>query len=132
MRYKTLLDYDRRDKLLDEVKEYLVEGLWLIDLDPRAEQILLGPYDSVAEAHDARDYIWHYGDKYGRYLWHITHKNCQQIRNTLATIDGPMARSRPHVELEIDTLPLEVIGARFVSGSNSIRFPKPKTRKKTK
>jgi len=131
MRYKTLLDYDRRDKLLDEAKQYLTEGLWLVDLDPRAEQILLGPFDSVSDAHDARDYIWHYGDKFGRYIWHITHKNCQQIRNTLAIMDGPMAPNRPHVELDIDTLPLEVTGVRLISGKNSVKFPKPRTRKTT-
>jgi len=131
MRYKTLLDYDQSDKLLDEIKDHLIEGLWLIDLDPRADQVLIGPYDSVAEAHDARDYIWHYGDKYGRYLWHMTHKNCQRINNLLGTIDDPATLSRPYIELEIDTIPLEIIGVRFIYGSHSIKFPKPTSRKKT-
>lgn len=122
MKYKTLLDYGRRDKLLNEIKENLSDGLWLLDLDPRTELMLLGPFDSVSEAHDNRDYIWNYGDQFGRYLWYVSPKTCESIHKLLRNVDMAEDASKPNIELEIDTIPLDVIAIRFV-GTASIRLP---------
>lgn len=84
MRYKTLLSYAQRDKLLKEMKQYLDEGIWAIDMDPRAEQLLLGPYPTIAKAHESRDYLWNYGEQYGRYLWVLTSTGAKALLSTLA------------------------------------------------
>ena len=93
---------------------FLEDGLWLIDLDPRAEEVLIGPFDSVAAAHDARDYIWHYGEQYGRYIWCINSKNCDQLQKMLFGLDLSNEETLPNIEIEIDTLPLEIVGMRFM------------------
>jgi len=100
MQYKTLLEYETVEKLKTELQR-LTPGLWLLDLDRECEQVLLGPYDTIAEAHDHRDYIWHYGDRFGRYLWLVSQTTAQLVRGN--------AKDLQHIELGIDTLPLEVI-----------------------
>lgn len=104
MQYKTLVDYGILDKLRSEIND-LEPGLWLLDLDPRADTLLLGPFDSISEAHDKRDYIWNYGDRYGRYLWLVSQAACATIKRYQHDIQ--------HVELAIDTLPLEVTGMKL-------------------
>lgn len=130
MKYKTLLDYKRRDKLIEEMKKSLTNGIWLLDLDPRAEIMVLGPFESISEAHDNRDYIWNYGDQFGRYLWYVSPKTCESIYKLLKNVDMSEEATKPNIELEIDTLPLEVIAIRFV-GTASIRLPANR-RQKTK
>ena len=110
MRYKTLLSYAQRDKLLKEMETHLDEGIWSIDLDPKAEQIFLGPYATISEAHEARDYLWNYGDQYGRYLWVLTSKGVKALAASIITAGLPA----PIIELEIDTTPLEVVGFRLL------------------
>lgn len=119
MRYKTTLDFKRRNKLLKDIKELLYDGIWLIDLDRRAPNILLGSYDSIAEAHDKRDYIWHYGDMFGRYLWCVNSRNCAEIKKLLHAVDFSDEATIPNIELEIDTLPMEVIGVRFMNKTST-------------
>jgi len=99
MQYKTLLEYETVEKLRTELQK-LTPGLWMLDLDRECTQVLLGPYDTIAEAHDNRDYIWHYGDRFGRYLWLVSQPAAQIIRSN--------ANKLQHIELGIDTLPLEV------------------------
>jgi hypothetical protein len=122
MKYKTILDYSRRDKLLQEIRERLEDGIWLLDLDPRAEMMLLGPFESVSEAHDNRDYIWHYGDQFGRYLWYVSRKTNESIHRLIKNIDMTEESTKPNIELEIDTLPLEVVAIKL-TGTASIRIP---------
>jgi hypothetical protein len=122
MKYKTVLDYARRDKLLAEMKDGLSNGIWLLDLDPRAEVMIVGPFDSISEAHDNRDFIWNYGDQFGRYLWYVSPKSCESIYKLIKNIDMTEEAAKPNLELEIDTLPLEVIAIRFI-GTASIRVP---------
>jgi hypothetical protein len=130
MKYKTLLDYARRDRLLQQIKAELTDGIWLLDLDPRAKCILVGPFESISEAHDNRDYIWNYGEQFGRYLWYVSSKTNEAIYKLLKNVDMSEEATKPNIELEIDTLPLEVIAIRFV-GTASIRLPSNK-RQKTK
>jgi len=99
MQYKTLLEYEIVEKLKTELTR-LTPGLWMLDLDRECTQVLLGPYDTIAEAHDNRDYIWHYGDRFGRYLWLVSHTTAQIVRGS--------ADKLQHIELGIDTLPFEV------------------------
>lgn len=115
MRYKTLLTYAQRDKLLKEMKQCLDEGIWAIDMDPRAEQLLLGPYPTIAKAHESRDYLWNYGEQYGRYLWVLTSTGAKAL---LATLANPDFNPPPIIELEIDTIPLEVVGFRLLGDKN--------------
>lgn len=114
MRYKTTLDFERRNKLLKDMKELLYDGIWLIDLNPAEPDILLGCYDSIAEAHEDRDYLWNYGDLYGRYLWCVNSRNFAEIKKLLHLIDFSDEATIPNIELEIDTLPMEVISIRFI------------------
>lgn len=104
MQYKTLLEYETVDRLRDELAR-LQPGVWLMDLDPKCDKILLGPFDTVAEAHDNRDFIWHYGDRFGRYLWLVLPSTMDKLRGRLHSIQ--------HIELGVDTLPLEVVGMRI-------------------
>lgn len=122
MRYKTLLDYKRRDTLLNELQNNLTNGLWLLDLDPRAESMLLGTFESIAEAHENRDYIWNYGDQFGRYLWYVSPKTSESVYKLIKNVDMGEEGTKPNIELEIDTLPLEVIAIKFI-GKVSIRLP---------
>jgi len=101
MKYKTLLEYEIVNKLKEELPK-IYQGMWLLDLDKRAEKHLLGPFDTVAEAHDNRDYIWSYGDRYGRYLWLINKAAADVLKHNADKVQ--------HIEAAIDTLPLEVIG----------------------
>lgn len=123
MRYKTTLDYTHRDKLLQDMREYLTEGIWLVDLDPRAESVLQGPFDSVADAHDNRDFIWHYGDKFGRYIWYVNTVNAASLLKLLMK-NANNSDFSPMVELDIDTLPLEIVGLKIMSEGKSYRIPK--------
>lgn len=120
MQYRTMLEYETIDKLKPDLKS-LHPGLWMLDLDPKCEKVLLGPFNTVAEAHDNRDYIWHYGDRFGRYLWLVG----SAAADTLAT----RCDSIQHIEVAIDTLPLEVIGMRIKveNVDEWIRAPKRKT-----
>jgi len=129
MKYKTLLDYKRRDKLIEEMKKDFTNGIWLLDLDPKAEFMAVGPFESISEAHDNRDYIWHYGEQYGRYLLYVSPKTHDSIYRLLRNINLNEEATKPNIELEIDTLPLEVVAIRFV-GTASIRLPARKTSKK--
>lgn len=104
MQYTTLLE-DRTVERLKQELPRIYPGLWMLDLDPKCEKMLLGPYDTVAEAHDKRDYIWHYGDRYGRYLWLLNTKSAEQIKSKIHIVN--------FVELTIDTMPLEVVGFRM-------------------
>jgi hypothetical protein len=122
MKYKTLLDYSRRDKLLGEINERLEDGIWLLDLDPRAQIMLVGPFESISEAHDNRDYIWHYGDQFGRYLWYVSRKTNESIHKLIKNVDMGEESTKPNIELEIDTLPLEVVAIKLI-GTASIRLP---------
>jgi hypothetical protein len=99
MQYRTLLDYGMVEKMQEEMSS-LSPGVWLVDLDPDCDKVLLGPFDTVAEAHDNRDYIWHYGDRYGRYLWVVTPTVLDKLRGRTHLLQ--------HIEVGIDTLPLEV------------------------
>lgn len=129
MRYKTILDYGRRDRLLDEILQDLHDGLWMLDLDPKAESVLVGPFKTIAEAHDSRDYIWHYGDQFGRYLWYVSPGNCRLLMKELTIIKNMDDEERPNIELEIDTLPLEIVSFRII---NKLNLKSPKTPKKGK
>jgi hypothetical protein len=100
MRYKTLLEYEAVSKLKTELKK-LTPGLWMLDLDRECQQVLLGPYDTIAEAHNNRDYIWHYGARFGRYLWLVNQSTSQIVRQGADNLE--------YIEIGIDTLPLEVI-----------------------
>lgn len=122
MKYKTLLDYKRRDRLLEDIKISFYPAIWLIDLDPKADSIIVGPFESFSEAHDCRDYIWHYGDQFGRYVWYVSPKTYDSIVKLLKNTKMDEEGSKPNIELEIDTGPLEVVAIRFV-GTASIRLP---------
>jgi hypothetical protein len=123
MRYKSTLNYDQRDKFLQEIQDSLTEGIWLVDLDPRADVMLLGPYESIADAHDDRDFIWHYGDKFGRYLWYVNVVNAATIKKLIAKYTND-SDNKPMVELNIDTLPFEITGIRLIGDGKSYRIPK--------
>lgn len=116
MKYKTLLEYEVVSKLRDELK-HIHQGMWLLDLDKRAETHLLGPFETVAEAHDNRDYIWSYGDRYGRYLWLVSPNAANLLNSNADKIQ--------HIEVAIDTLPLEVVGFKLKVENESqwIRTP---------
>ena len=128
MKYKTLLDYKRRDKLLEEIKTTFMPAMWLMDLDPRADNMIVGPFESISEAHDSRDYIWHYGEQYGRYLWYVSPKTYDSIVKLLSNVDMSEERSKPNIELEIDTGPLEIVAIRLI-GTASIRLPSNRKQK---
>jgi hypothetical protein len=104
MQYKTLLDYSIIDTLKDEF-EVLHTGLWMLDLNPKASRALLGPYDSIASAHDNRDYLWNYGDRYGRYLWLVSPRTSHLILTHRLDIQ--------HIEASLDTLPMEVVSMKI-------------------
>lgn len=104
MQYKTLLDYGTVDRIKSEMPQ-LEPGIWLVDLDPNCDKVLIGPFDSIAQAHDNRDFIWHYGDRFGRYLWVVMPQSLDKIRGRIDFIQ--------HIELGIDTLPLEVTGMKL-------------------
>jgi hypothetical protein len=91
--------------------------MWLLDLDKRAETHLLGPFETVAKAHDNRDYIWSYGDRYGRYLWLVSQNAANLLNSSADRIQ--------HIEVAIDTLPLEVVGFKLKVENESqwIRTP---------
>lgn len=122
MQYRTLLEYETVDKLKSEVK-VLHPGLWMLDLNPECDQVLLGPFSTISEAHDQRDYIWHYGDRFGRYLWLVSPSASELMKIN--------ADKLQHIELSIDTIPLEVIGVKMkVEGNNDwIRAPRRKMKK---
>lgn len=117
MQYKTLLDYATVEDFKKLIPK-LEPGLWLIDLDPNANDLILGPYDSIAEAHDSRDFIWHYGDRFGRYMWLLNRHSYEILKAHGAGIQ--------HIEVAIDTLPLEIVGMKIkVEGINEwIRVPR--------
>ena len=119
MQYKTLLTDTAAIRLSNEFK-LVTPGLWMVDLDPRCDNILLGPFDTIAEAHDKREYLWNYGDRYGRYLWLVNKAACN-ILNTYAD-------KVQYIELGIDTTPLEVISVKLkTTGINEwIRAPRKK------
>jgi hypothetical protein len=122
MQYTTLLE----DKTVERLKQELPRvypGLWMLDLDPNCDRMILGPYDTVAAAHESRDYIWHYGDRYGRYLWLLSTKSAEMIKGNIRDAD--------FLELSIDTMPLEVVGFRMkLNGvSDWIRPPTRKIKK---
>ena len=104
MQYKTLLDYSIIDTLREEF-EVLHTGLWMLDLNPKASRALLGPYDSIASAHDNRDYLWNYGDRYGRYLWLVSPRTSHLILTHRLDIQ--------HIEASLDTLPMEVVSMKI-------------------
>jgi hypothetical protein len=107
MRYKNLLDEDKKRKLIDEITEKLEEGLWLIDLDPEADVTLIGPFETIADAHDSRDHLWAYGVKYGRYLWLVRKRKAEEIKAEVRTSNVD------YIMLELDTLPMEVVAIQF-------------------
>lgn len=117
MQYKTLLDYATVEEFKNLIPS-LQPGLWLIDLDPKASKLIVGPYDSIAEAHDSRDFIWHYGDRFGRYMWLLSRHSYEALKAHSANIQ--------HIEAAIDTLPLEIVGMKIkVEGINEwIRVPR--------
>ena len=119
MQYKTLLTDTDAIRLSHEFKT-VTPGLWMVDLDPRCDDILIGPFDTIAEAHDKREYLWNYGDRFGRYLWLVNKAACN-ILNTYAD-------KVQYIELGIDTTPLEVISVKLKTiGINEwIRAPRKK------
>jgi hypothetical protein len=104
MQYKTLLAYETIAEFKKGIAD-LQPGLWLIDLDPRADALILGPYDSISEAHEQRDFLWHYGDKFGRYMWLLSRHSCEVLKAHSNKIQ--------HIEVGIDTLPMEIVGMRI-------------------
>jgi len=109
MRYKNLLDEDKKSKLIDEIAEKLDEGIWLVDLDPKAETVLIGPFETISDAHAQRDHLWAFGVKYGRYMWVVRKRKADELVNAAKTgkIDFIM--------LELDTLPMEVVSIQVKS-----------------
>jgi hypothetical protein len=120
MKYRTLLEYEVVSKLKDELK-YIYPSMWLLDLDKRAKVHLLGPFNTVAEAHNNRDYIWNYGDRYGRYMW--------LVNRSAANLLSSNADKIQHIEVAIDTLPLEVIGFKLKVENESQWIKTPSKRK---
>jgi hypothetical protein len=104
MQYKTLIDYETVAQFKKSIVD-LQPGLWLIDLDPRADKLILGPYDSISEAHEQRDFLWHYGDRFGRYMWLLSRNSCELLKAYGERIQ--------HIELGIDTLPMEIVGMKI-------------------
>ena len=127
MRYKTLLDPTQIDTLIKELKEVAEDGIWLLDMDPRADKMLIGGYDTIADAHEDRDYIWHYGAKFGRYLWVMTQKGRAEMQKMIKTLE--VKNKSPFIELEIDTLPMEVISVRMICGTIDVRYPSRRRKK---
>lgn len=121
MKYTTMLSYEARDKLVSEIPR-LQPRLYLLDMDPLAEKMILGPFDNVAEAHDNRDYIWAFGETYGRYLWLLNEK----ILSTLKMAPDKIQ----YVQLHIDTVPLEVTGVKIKLEGQKTWLPVPKRRVK--
>jgi len=117
MQYKTLLPDTDVSRLSEQFKT-VTPGLWMLDLDPRCDSILIGPFDTIAEAHDKREYLWNYGDRYGRYLWLVNKAAC--------TVLNTYADKVQYIELGIDTTPLEVISVKLKTiGINEwIRAPR--------
>ena len=123
MKYTTMLSYEARDKLVSEIPRIQPGlGIYLLDMDPLAEKMILGPFDSVAEAHDNRDYIWHYGETYGRYLWLLNERSVATLK---------MAPDRiQYMEIHIDTLPLEVTAVKIKLEGQKTWLPVPRMRVK--
>lgn len=119
MKYTTTLTYEARDKLKKNIPG-LIPGLYLLDMDPRADKILLGPFDSVSEAHANRDYIWNYGDMYGRYLWLLNERGAAVLKMKADNIE--------YLEIRVDTLPLEITSmkVKFEGQHGWIALPKTK------
>ena len=113
MRYKNLLDEDKKRKLIDEIAEKLEEGLWLIDLDPSADVTLIGPFETISDAHDSRDHLWAFGVKYGRYLWLVRKRKADEIKAEAK------ANKIDYIMLELDTLPMEVVSVQFKDPTKS-------------
>ncbi len=82
-------------------------GIWMLDLFPGLEKVLLGPYNSVAEAHRDRDMLWHYGEMHGRYVWVVTSGAAVKLCNEMPTFNS--------VELTTDNLTMEVVRLRVAS-----------------
>ena len=122
MQYKTLLDYSIIETLKDEF-ERIHTGLWILDFDPKAPHALLGPFDSIASAHDNRDYLWNYGDRYGRYLWLVSPRTANLILAHRLEIQ--------HIEASLDTLPMEVVSMKIkiVNRNEWLRIPQKRVLK---
>lgn len=104
MQYKTLIDYKTVSRLNSNLN-LLTPGLWMLDLDPDAEAALLGPYESISEAHSQRDNLWHHGDRFGRYMWLLGKTSCELLKAAAGKIQ--------HVEVLIDTTPMEIVSVRI-------------------
>lgn len=123
MQYKTLVDYETVSRLKSEIS-VLTPGLWMLDLDPTAQGVLLGPFDTVAEAHDSRDNLGHFGDRYGRYLWLVSKHSCETFKSLSDKIQ--------HIEISIDTIPLEVVSMKIKHEGINEWFRLPRGRKAVK
>lgn len=117
MKYRSLLNYTVVEKLKSEVRN-VRSGLYLLDLDPRCDKVILGPYESIAEAHEGRDNLWSYGEMFGRYLWLVSKYSSEILQSHAESIN--------YVELAIDTLPMEITGMKIkVEGVNEwLRVPR--------
>lgn len=117
MKYRSLLNYPVVEKLKSEVKN-VRSGLYLLDLDPLCDKVILGPYESIAEAHEGRDNLWSYGETFGRYLWLVSKYSSEILQSHAESIN--------YVELAVDTLPMEITGMKIkVEGVNEwLRVPR--------
>jgi hypothetical protein len=79
----------------------LDDGVWSLDMLPEAEQVLRGPYGSVAQAHRDRDWLWNYGEKHGRYIWVVTSRAVARLAKERSDLHS--------IELTTDALTMEVV-----------------------
>lgn len=79
----------------------LHDGIWSLDLLPQAEQVLRGPYGSVAQAHRDRDWLWNYGERHGRYIWVVTSGAVARLASERSDVHS--------IELATDALTMEVV-----------------------
>jgi hypothetical protein len=105
------LDQARTRKLANALLEHVEVGIWLVDVDPRAKYMLVGPFDSISEAHGQRDYVWDYGGDFGRYLFYVSPKRHEAISRLLWS--GRTAVDRMRVEFDVDDGPLEILSMRW-------------------
>ena len=105
------LDQARTRKLANALLEHVEVGIWLVDVDPRAACMLVGPFDSISEAHAHRDYVWAYGGDFGRYLFYVSPKRYAAISRLLSS--GRTAVDRMTVEFDVDDGPLEILAMRW-------------------
>ena len=119
MNYKTMLTYEQIEKFKESVTRLEI-GMYLLDMANGVDPILLGPYSTASEAHANRDNLWAFGAMYGRYLWLIHPANLRLLYSVKDKIE--------HVEIGIDTGPMEVVSARLkVKGKNTwMTLPKIK------